>query len=885
METRHRTTTRQPVFAPISNLPTCIRPLLLGIVAWTWWGSTAAATQASFAQLPLSFEFNQGQASQDIRYLARGPGYAVSLTQTAATLALSKSGAAGETSRLIRMSLPGANPKPQLIGLARLPGKVNYIVGRDPVGWQTQVPLYARVEYRQVYPGVDLVYYGNPRQLEYDFVVAPGVDPNIITLRFQGADNLELEHGEALLRTGQGDLHLRAPQVYQVRDGVRTPIAARYVRKSRDRLGFQLAAYDKARPLVIDPVLSYSTYLGASDIDSISAIALDSAGSVYVTGTTRSTAFLVTPGAAQVAFGGGSWDAFVAKLNPAGTALEYATYLGGNDFDGGRGIAVDNAGNAYVVGSTTSSTFPTTAGAVQTASGGGEDAFVAKLNASGTGLVYASYLGGGTEDQGFAIALDSSGNAYVTGQTTSSDFPVSAGAFRTTLSGPYDAYVTKLSGNGSELVYSTYLGGGKFDAGDAIAVDGSGSAYVAGETLSDDFPVSAGALQSQHMGKRDAFVAKLRADGAALGFASYHGGSDDDYGLGIALNGTGNVFMTGQTTSMDFPVTAGAIQTVFGGVEDGFVSKFNATGTALAFSTYLGGTLHDEAYGIAVDAAGGVYVTGQTASTDFPRSSDAVQNTRSGFQDAFVARLNGTGTDLSFSSYLGGSGEDAANGIAVDVSGNAYVAGSTTSADFPTTPGAFQSTYGGGDSDAFLAKLSIVEPPEILSFTATSTQGGVIVAGVPVAFAVTVAAPGKVQSVQWDFDGNGTVDQTTAALGTQSAYPAAGTYTAKVTVVDADGGKASRTTAVNVLSPAQAVATASVLASQLPLNAGQRNSLISKLNAVVAALGRGDTAAACRVLGAEFHEIDALVQSGQLDAIAAQPLLDELLAIRGSLGC
>ncbi len=423
----------------------------------------------------------------------------------------------------------------------------------------------------------------------------------------------------------------------------------------------------------------------------------------------------------QTTFGGSAnVDAFVSKVNAAGSALAYSTYLGGSNDDTGRGIAVDAAGNAYVVGHTSSSNFPVTPGAFQTTfSINGVRGFVSKLNAAGSALVYSTYLGGSSSghgaDAGTGIAVDAAGNAYVTGGTSSLDFPTTPGAFQTVYGGNDDAFVSKLNATGSALVYSTYLGGSDGEGGSDIAVDAAGNAYVTGYTYSSNFPTTPGAFQTAYGGNVDAFVSKLNASGSALVYFTYLGGSNDDTGRGIAVDAAGNAYVTGDAESANFPTTAGAFQSTFSGggifsFGDAFVSKLHATGSALVYSTYLGGSEADEGVGIAIDASGNAYVTGVTSSSNFPITADAFQATFGGIYDAFVTKLNGAGSDLVYSTYLGRSGNEGGfgpgGGIAVDAIRNAYVTGNTTSADFPTTQGAFKTSFSGGFSDVFVSKLS-----------------------------------------------------------------------------------------------------------------------------------------------------------------------------------
>jgi hypothetical protein len=682
----------------------------------------AAAAQArvseAYGKLPLHFEANRGQTHDDVRFLSRGPGYGLYLTAGETVLVLGRP----NPDAVVRMSLAGAAPKPRITGLEELPGKANYFIGNDPAKWQTNVPTYAKVQYRDVYPGIDLVYYGNQRQLEYDFVVAPGADPQRIVLDFKGVERLEIDaQGELVMHAAGGALRQHKPVIYQDIDGIRREIAGRYVMKSAHQVGFEVAAYDKTQQLVIDPVLSYSTYLGGSGLEEGWSIAVDTTGSAYVAGNTESANFPTSAGALDTTLGGSS-DIFVTKLNATGTALVYSTYLGGSATEGGAiGIAVDSAGDAYVTGGTFSADFPTTPGAFQTTLPGGGDAFVTKLNAAGSALVYSTYLGGtGHEGGVFRIAVDTLGNAYVVGHTDSTDFPTTPGAFQTSFAGVGAAYVTKLNAAGSALVYSTYLGessiliGGVFKELISIAVDAAGNAYVAGGTTSNTFPTTALAFQPLFGGGlRDAFVTKLDVTGSALVYSTYLGGSVDDQAWGVAVDTAGNAYVTGFTGSNDFPVSAAAFDTVLDGNIDAFVTKLNAAGSALVYSTYLGGSLDEGGAGIAVNSLGEAYVTGSTSSMNFPVTAGAPQTAfGGGLADTFITKLNAGGSALVYSTYLGGTSNDDGLGIALDTAGNAYAVGTTSSINFPTTPGAFQTSLG-GVSDAFVVKLAeaVVPPP------------------------------------------------------------------------------------------------------------------------------------------------------------------------------
>jgi hypothetical protein len=693
--------------------------------------------QVAYSRLPLVFEANHGQIASPVQFLARGQGYTLWLTPTEAMLAFARHGhssaspAATEqlAAPVVRMTLLGAHPAPQVMGKEVLPGKVHYVRGRDPTHWRTHVPTYAKVHYRAVYPGIDLVYYGNHGQLEFDFVVAPGADPTRISLGFRGADRVDVDpQGDLLLRIGGDELRLHQPRIYQDADSGTQVIPGRYVvlpppsdmgqREGMHHVGIDVDTYDPSQPLIIDPVLGYATYLGGGADDAGRGIAVDATGAAYIVGETMSDDFPITPGVVQSQLRGAS-DIFVAKLAPDGTALVYATYLGGAAEDFGRGIAVDATGAAYVTGETASADFPTTPGAVQPALGGFVDAFVAKLAPDGAALIYATFLGGGDFDGGRAVVVDAAGAAYVTGDA-SADFPVTPGAVQPTLHGFRDAFVTKLAPAGTALVYSTYLGGSSAEIGNGIAVDAAGAAYLTGETASPDFPTTPGVVQPSFGGDEDAFVAKLTPDGTALVYATYLGGSSFDIGQGIAVDGTGAAYVTGTTGSFggpnNFPTTPGAVQPTFGGLQDAFVAKLTPDGTTLVYATYLGGSQFDGGQGIAVDAAGAAYVMGATSSSEFPTTPDAIQPTLSGDVDSFITTLTPSGVGLAFSTYLGGSGSDLGMGIsgqiiAVDAAGAVYVTWGTDSSDFPTTAGVVQPKLGGG-TDAFLAKIVLQLPPE-----------------------------------------------------------------------------------------------------------------------------------------------------------------------------
>jgi hypothetical protein len=675
--------------------------------------ATQARLSAAYGQLPLSFEANRGQVDSRVNFLSRGAGYSLFLTPTKAVLSLTQGG----TSNVVSMRVVGANLESHVVGLDKQAGVSNYFIGNDPSKWHTNVPNYAEASYQGVYRGIDLVYHGSQQQLEYDFVVAPGTNLHAIRLAFDGVRSASLNRaGNLVLHTSGGDVVEHAPVVYQEINGRHQAVAGRYVLEGNRQVGFQVGRYDHSKPLVIDPVLSYSTYLGGSGQDEGYGIAVDGAGNAYVTGSTTSNRF-PTKNPLQNKNGGGQ-DAFITKMSTDGTALVYSTYLGGSGDDVGLGIAVDSTGNAYVTGRTGSTNFPTK-NAYQTTYGGGEDVFITELNAAGSALVYSTYLGGNSTNMGWGIAVDGADNAYITGSTGSTDFPTTPGAFQATYGGNNDGFVAKLNpalSGAQSLVYSTYLGGAGVDEAFGIAVDGAGNAYVTGWTTSANFPTTIGAFQttSPMAGKYTAFVTKINPTGSALIYSTYLGGSRDDRGNGgIAVDSAGEAYVTGYTASTDFPTTPGAFQTVYGGTGDAFVTKLKADGSGLVYSTYLGGSdeengvgLYARYGGIALDAAGNAYVTGLTFSTNFPtKNAFQATNGGGGWQDAFITKLNTDGSAQVYSTYVGGSSTDIGYAIAVDGSGNAYVTGQTYSDNFPVF-NAFQPKRNGNSVDAFVTKIS-----------------------------------------------------------------------------------------------------------------------------------------------------------------------------------
>jgi len=695
-----------------------------------------------FAGLPMSFESNQGQTNPEVKFLSRGKGYTLFLTGSEAVLALqhtntnvpqagksetskpdrasltmpqaTSSYAADQRDGVLRMRLIGADANARVVGLQELPGRSNYLLGNDPTKWVTAVQTFTRVKYDNIYPGIDLIYYGNQDQLEYDFVVAPGADPQSIHLKLAGAQTIEVDDQQLTVGIDNAKVHLRQPLIYQSnQNGERTTIHGRYVVTSDHDVTFDIARYDSTKPLIIDPVLSYSTYLGGARDDFAEALAVDPSGNAYVCGYTRSLDFPVV-GAYQISSKTGV-TGFISKLNPSGTALIYSTYIGGSAGDQCFGMATDNSGDAYVVGITNSSDFPTTPGAYQTTFlGNTANLFVAKIDPSGSSLVYSTYLGQGAGDANGiccfqTIALSSSRNVYLTGSIESPNFPTTPNALQTQYGGgPHDGYLTVLDSTGSKLIYSTFLGGNGNDGGQKVTVDDLGNAFITGFTGSSDFPITAGAFQTAYGGGiNDVFVSEINPFGSGLSsliYSTYLGGSGNDEAFTLVLDASGNAFIGGNTDSLNFPVTSGALQTTNHGGVDGFITKLNASASTLIYSTYLGGSDTDDVRVIGTDESGNAYLAYITTSKDFP-VQNPIQSHNAGSRDGGLGILNSSGTGLLFSTYFGGSESDTAPGAVLDNSLNVFTSGWTSSDDFPITQGSFQTARKGG-VDGFVAKFT-----------------------------------------------------------------------------------------------------------------------------------------------------------------------------------
>jgi hypothetical protein len=681
-----------------------------------------------------------GQAASNILYTARASGYSVLLTSNKALLKLSRhlharKDESGEIRQsTVSISLAGASAKPQARPSSKLKSTSNYFIGDNAARWLTGIPNYASVAFQGVYPGIDMVYHGDDHRLEYDFVAAPGSDPNHIALSIDGADRVRIDSGDLVIETPAGSIRQLRPLAYQETSGARQEVACSYHLAGAHAVTFDLGPYDRSRELVIDPVIDYTTYLGGTGNDNGNAVAVDSAGNMYVAGDTTSTDFPVSAGARQGTKAGPT-DAYVTKLDPTG-AMVFSTYFGGLfQNTSAFGVAVDASGNVYCTGQTNGG-IPVTAGSFQTTYAGGVDGFIFKLDPTGSTLVYSTYVGGFDMDVPAAIVVDSTGQALIAGRTTSTNFPLNpfGGGVQATNGGGQDGFLFELSPDGRYVHFGSYLGGAADDSITGLALDGAGNIYVTGRTASANFPTTAGAFQTTKSGPSwgtNAFITKIGASSFPIIYSTYLGGtSGTDIANGIAVDCSGNAYVTGFAESPDFPITPGAFQTTFlGGPQspspsDCFVAKVSASGSSLAYSTFIGGTGSDVANAIAIDSSGNAVVTGFTSSTDFPVTPDALQHSYGGGNmDAFLSRINPTGSSLVYSTYYGGSSTDQAYAVAVDSANTAYIAGTTSSYDVPALPGAFQPRFAGGSEDAFLAKLSLDGAGYTISGTVTNDLG------------------------------------------------------------------------------------------------------------------------------------------------------------------
>lgn len=670
----------------------------------------------SYNKLPLTFEINKGQFDQQVKFFSPGKSYDLFLTGKEAVFALRAKSKKATNS--IKMRFSNMNPSSAIQGIDELEAKSNYFIGNDPSKWRKDVSHYTKVEYQAVYPNIDLVYYGSPNQLEYDLLVHPGANPKDIKLNFEGVDTIKVEDsGDLLLKVGEIELRKHKPIVYQkALDGSQKIIDGNYLVSNQQEISFELGFYDTSSLLIIDPVFSYSTYLGGDSSDFINDVAIDNNGNVYIVGETLSMNFPTTPGSLQPT---GETSAFITKLNPSGNALIYSTYIGGKNNNPDISsriisIAVDKIGNAYITGIAPVG-LPVTPGAFQKTPSGRGDAFITAISSTGNTLLYSTYLGGDEFDSARGVAVDLLGNTYVVGTTFSKNFPT-LNAFQTNNAGGEggtilqgdDAFIAKFNSLGNPI-FSSYLGGSASEEGTAVSVDSDGSIYVIGSTASANFP-TVNPLQSELWGGVNTFVAKINSSGSALIYSTYLG-TLIDLGRDIVVDGMGNAYIT-VLASDGFPTTPGTFQPK-SEMRNPVVAKISPTGDKLIYSTYVGSPNANLANtnipnSIAVDSTGNAYVVGFTFANDFP-TVDALQASLRGEVDGFVAKLNPTGSALIYSTYLGGNERDTISSIAVDSSGNAYVVGTTNSDNFPVL-NAFQTMRQGSPAglpfDGFVAKIS-----------------------------------------------------------------------------------------------------------------------------------------------------------------------------------
>ena len=703
---------------------------------------------AQMLGLPFQFEANHGQVDDQVKFLARGKGYTLFLTPTESVMVLSQQEAKVPASdpsvtdplmntepapikqSVVRMKLEGANPSPAVSGLEQLPGIVNYFIGNDPAKWQTKIPTYAKVHYKEAYPGIDLAYYGNQGKLEYDFIVAPGADPSQIKLAFEGASDIKVaESGDLLLTTALGDVRVQKPIVYQLeKDGHKTLVAGNYMisPKASSVVGVQLAAYDRTKPVVIDPVIVYSSFIGGAGTDNATDVTVDSSGNAFVVGWGSSLTFPIL-GAPYDSIFNGSNDVFILKVSPAGTLLAW-TYLGSPSNDHTPAVALDGGGHVWVTG-ITGGAFPTTPGALRTTYAGGGDAFISKLDSNLSSLLYSTLYGSAGEEQSRSIAVDASGTiVHIAGSAgATSILPgVTPAAIQPTYGGgATDGFVAKINVALSQIVYATYLGGSDRDVLVKVQVDAAGYAHVVGRAVSTNFPgtrLSAipalASFQPDYGGVVDAVVAKLNPTGTQLIYSTYLGGASDESGGGLVLDSAGNAVVSGNTGSSAFPLAGTPFQSTLTS-HDYFVTKINASGTGLIYSTLFGGVGDDFGSVVALDQFDNIYLAGHSYSCRTPNFPHPLQYNYCGVTtglvpQAFIAKLDAHGsTLLSLIPFLGEKGFSSSGasvisgiaGVAADTQGNVYAAGLTRATMFPTQ-NAFQETYGGGHEDGFVAKVS-----------------------------------------------------------------------------------------------------------------------------------------------------------------------------------
>ncbi len=665
--------------------------------------------------ISLYFEPNRGQANGNVSALSRGGGF-LTLLSGCETFYVN-----ANTSSPVGMKLLGARKPQAVIFEEKLRGVSNYFYGKDPSQWFTDVPHYAKVRFKGVYPGIDLVYYSADQRMEYDFVVSPGADPRSIRMEWTGIESSKIdENGDLVLATSAGTLRHKRPVVYQEVEGARIPVQGRYEHNGDHRYAFTLGAYRHELALVIDPSIFYSTYLGGSLVDDAQALAVDGNGNAYIAGSTRSANFPVQAGLPGTQLNG-TMDGFLTKVSSTGQELFYSTFVGGTLNDVINGIALDSSNNAYIVGETNSDDFPVTQNVISKDLKGLVDGFATKINQSGNQIVYSTYIGEfDAEERALAVGVDSAGNAVIAGFTTTFSFPTTEGAVDRSFNGASDIFLLQLNATATQLVFSTFFGGNSHDLPRALVLDSAGEIYLTGFTNSSDFPTTPGAFQTTAKGIQDAFLAKFSQSGKRLVFSTLLGGTGQEVAFSLALEPGGRILVAGQTTSGDFPTTTGAYQSNNRGITSAFVCRFNTTGSKLIASTLIGTTNGvDFASSIRPLEAGHILIAGFSNSNSWPTTNDAWQFSGGTTGDGFVATFTPMANQLVFSSVVGGSGEDAARATASSPNGDVYIAG-TTSGGVIVTSDAYDQTFNGG-TDAFLMRVFAFNYTECI---ATATSAG-----------------------------------------------------------------------------------------------------------------------------------------------------------------
>ncbi|MDP3980958.1 MAG: SBBP repeat-containing protein [Chlamydiota bacterium] len=686
----------------IKNFLVLIR--IIGVIT-VFQSINAVGSQTNLVDIPVYFIKNDGQFDNNVRYYGKSAELSVFFADSGIYTNLFN----GHKGTQIKLYHRNGNKNPEIYGQNESDGKINYFVGRNKINWKSNVSTYGSVVYKKIYEGIDLKFYSRLNQLEYDITIMPGADPSDLILTYENIEGLSLtREGELLVMTKEKDIVLRhrSPFIYQEIGGQKIAREGTFIILNNYSFGFRITSYNKKYPLIIDPVIVFSSYLGGSDLDRSYAVTVDSSGYAYITGETLSSNFqeqkMLPPGYETL-----GWHVFVSKIDVARGKLVYTTYFGGSDDDAGYDIEVDKTGCVYVTGKTYSNDF-TTVNPIQSNNAGGKDAFVTKLSPSGDTILFSTYLGGDDEDCSCGMALDSGGNVCVVGYTYSNNFPT-RDPLQENNAGGFDVFITKILSSGKDIIYSSYYGGSLFDHGKDIAFDKYDNMYVTGYTWSSDFPLENPYQSNYGGGLYDAFVMKLTDKGRDVIYATYLGGSSDDLAYSITVNDKGNAFISGATLSTDYPL-ANPFQPIHPGLFwDAFVTKLNIAGDGLVYSSYLGGSRSDHGFSIALDGQNNAYVFGFTESNDFPTVEALQANHAGGIVDAFISKINAEGSALVYSSYFGGSRIDYGYSIAfynsLTMSSYAYITGYTSSYDLPVID-AFQTELSGA-TDAFLSVINM----------------------------------------------------------------------------------------------------------------------------------------------------------------------------------